>query len=126
MMHERALEKWGYSSSQVNVVHYEEVEGCHKMYPGLEAAAGEIASITGPMATFKYWDRKKFAHVVVQSPTLGSHDATVKQMEEPVLEPKVAPWGWAGLGAVGVVAVLANSGHVGAAIAVVGAVTFLH
>ena len=76
MMHEGALTR--FCKSNVNVVHYAEVPGCFKQHPRLECAEGELASLSGPLATWRYWRRERFAHVTV-STAKGDHAATVSK-----------------------------------------------
>ena len=103
MLHENALRRWG--EGNVNVVHYREVKGCYKQSPKLVCApgkatktnflrarhifhcsrmvlAGELASITGPVTTWRYWRRERFAHVVVAT-TEGEWEASVTPASEP-------------------------------------------
>lgn len=84
MLHENALRRWG--EENVNVVHYREVPGCHKQSPLLACASGELASITGPVATWRYWRRERFAHVTVAAQE-GEWEAEVVSHKPPPLPP---------------------------------------
>eukprot|EP01048_Picozoa_sp_COSAG05_P009106 COSAG05_NODE_726_length_7707_cov_30.238302_5_plen_391_part_00 len=79
MLHEGALRRWG--SENVNVVHYAEVPECHKKNPNMTSLPGELVSLTGPLATWRYWRRERFARVVV-SVEPGSRTATVTRRQE--------------------------------------------
>lgn len=129
MLHEGALKRG--DGSNINVVHYAEIPKCYKRYPRLESAPGELASITGPLTTWKYWRRERFAHVTV-SVEEGADVATVTPRKSPPtptlpmpgLVPGMPGPRFLGLGAS--IVGLASNGYPGCAVVLGLVVTLLH
>ena len=127
MLHERALKH----GENINVVHYAEIADCYKQHPLCESAVGELASISGPLATWKYWRRERFAHVTVAVEPGAKVATVVKNMSPatptlpiPGLFPGTPGPRFVGLGAS--IVGLASTGYPGCAVLLAFVVTFLH